>query len=286
MVKTGASSKGGGHWGALVAGREAVRYARPSMFFLLSKTLDLLVDPWWWAFGLMLAGVALLVRGTRRRLGIVLAHAGLGVLLVFSTPAVANRLWRSLEAGAVDTARPDVTYDAVVLLGGVGNPFGAMPDEPAWNDNVERLTKTYELLSTGRARVAIVSGGSYGVDGLPTEAAYLARQLEAWGIAKDRVLLEDQARNTRENATFTKALLEAKGLSKVLIVTSAFHLPRAAGCFRAAGVEFDALAVDYRMREPSRDPHWLPRGEYLADSSRALREWLGRLVYRVMGYSR
>lgn len=256
------------------------------MFFVLSKTLDLLVDPWWWAFGLLLVGVALLVRGARRRLGLVLAHLGLGVLFVFSTPAVANRLWRSLETGAVDTSRPDVTYDAVVLLGGVGNPYGATPAEPSWNDNVERLTKTYELLSTGRARVAIVSGGSYGVDGLPTEAAYLARQLEAWGIAKDRILLEDRARNTRENATFTKALLDAKGLSTVLIITSAFHLPRAVGCFRAAGVTFDALPVDYRMREPSRDPHLLPRGEYLEDSTRALREWLGRLVYRVMGYAR
>jgi uncharacterized SAM-binding protein YcdF (DUF218 family) len=256
------------------------------MFFVLSKTLDLLVDPWWWAFGLTLAGVALLVRGTRRRLGVVLAHLGLAVLLVFSTPAVANRLWRSLEAGAVDTSRADVVYDAVVLLGGVGDPYGLTPDEPSWNDNVERLTKTYELLATGRARVAVVSGGSYGVDGLPTEAASLARQLEVWGIAKERILLEDRSRNTRENATFTKALLDAKGLSRVLLVTSAFHLPRAAGCFRAVGVTFDALPVDYRMREPSRDPHLLPRAEYLADSSRALREWLGRAVYRVMGYAR
>lgn len=257
-----------------------------SMFFVLSKTLDLLIDPWWWAFGLTLAGVALLVRGTRRRLGVVLAHAGLAVLFVFSLPAVANRLWRSLEAGAETTLRPDVTYDAVVLLGGVGDPFGATASEPSWNNNVERLTKTYELLSTGRARVAIVSGGSYGIDGLPTEAELLARQLEAWGIAKDRILLEDRARNTRENATFTKSLLEAKGLTKVLIITSAFHLPRAAGCFRAVDVPFDALAVDYRMRDVSRDSHVLPRGEYLSDSSRALREWLGRLVYRVLGYAR
>jgi uncharacterized SAM-binding protein YcdF (DUF218 family) len=256
------------------------------MFFVLSKTLDLLVDPWWWAFGLTLSGVALLVRGARKRLGVVLAHAGLAVLLVFSLPAVANRLWRSLEADAVTTAKPDATWDAVVLLGGAVNAFGATPEVPSWNDNVERLLTTYELLSSGRAKVAIVSGGSLGVEGLPTEAEYLARQLEAWGIAKDRVIVEKQARNTRENATFTKALLDERGWKHVLILTSAFHLRRAAGCFRAVGVDFDAQAVDYRMRDPARDTHVLPRGEYLADSTRALREYLGRFVYRVMGYSK
>lgn len=256
------------------------------MFFVLSKTLDVLVDPFWWAFGLTLAGVVLLVRGARRRLGVVLAHAGLAVLVLFSLPAVANRLWRSLEVGAVDTFQKDVTYDAVVLLGGTVSALGATPEVTSWNDNVERLLTTYELLSTGRAKMAVVSGGALDGQRLPTEAAYLARQLEAWGISKERIVVEAQARNTRENATYSKPLLAARDAKKVLIVTSAFHVPRALGCFRAAGVPVDVLPVDYRMREPSRDVHVLPRGEYLADSARALREWLGRLVYRAMGYAR
>ncbi|MEW5743065.1 MAG: YdcF family protein [Myxococcota bacterium] len=256
------------------------------MFFFLSKTLDLLVDPWWWAFALVLAGVALLVRGARRRLGLVLAHTGLAVLVVFSLPAVSNRLWRALEAGEPDTFRAEATYDAVVLLGGAVSPFGSTPEAVAWNDNVDRLTRTYELLASGKAKVAILSGGSLGTPSLPTEAEYLARQLEAWGIAKERLVVEDQARNTRENATFTKALVTSRGLGRVLVVTSAFHMPRAAGCFRAAGVDFDTLKVDYRMREPSRDGHVFPRAEYLADSSKVLREVLGRWVYRLMGYTR
>jgi uncharacterized SAM-binding protein YcdF (DUF218 family) len=72
----------------------------------------------------------------------------------------------------------------------------------------------------------------------------------------------------------------------VLVVTSAFHVPRAAGCFRAAGVEADFLPVDYRIRDPGEDQHWLPRAEYLTQTSRALRELLGRLVYRVLGYTK
>ena len=71
-----------------------------------------------------------------------------------------------------------------------------------------------------------------------------------------------------------------------VLVTSAFHVPRAQGCFRAAEVEADFLPVDYRMRDPARNPHWLPRASVLADTAAVVRERFGFLVYRVMGYAR
>jgi uncharacterized SAM-binding protein YcdF (DUF218 family) len=132
----------------------------------------------------------------------------------------------------------------------------------------------------------IVSGGSYGIPGLPTEAEYLRRQLVAWGIAPERVLLEDRALNTRENAVFTGVIVKARALKELLVVTSAFHLPRARGCFQAAGLEADYLPVDYRMRDPARDPHWLPRASVLGETSAVIRERFGYLVYRAMGYAK
>lgn len=256
------------------------------MFFFLSKTLDVVIDPFWWAFLLALAGVALLIRGSRKRLGVVLAHAGLAVLFVFSLPAVSNRLWGALEADAPRTVRDGVTYDVVILLGGVVTPMGATPTEPAWNDNVERLLTTRELLAAGRAKTVIVSGGDLGVAGLNTEAGYLAEGLERLGVEKSRIIVEARAANTRENAVESDKLMKEKGFSSALIITSAFHMTRALGCFRAVGREVDALPVDYRVRDVSNDTRVAPRGEYLSQSTRALREWLGRLVYRVTGYSK
>ncbi|MBE2249307.1 MAG: YdcF family protein [Myxococcus sp.] len=249
------------------------------MFFFLSKTLDLLLDPWWWGVGPALAGVVLLAVG-RRRAGLALAAVGLGTLTLFSAPAVSNRLWASLEGDARDTSRRDGGYDVVVLLGGVVASFGATAEEAAWGDNVERLTVTFELLRTGRARYVIVSGGTLR-EGLPTEAAYLARQLEAWGIEPERVIQEPSARNTLENAKSSKALIDARGFRSTLLVTSAFHLPRAVDCFRDVGLEPDTLPVDYRMRDPAFDSHWLPRAAYLEQSAAALRELAGRFVYRL-----
>lgn len=256
------------------------------MFLLLSKTVDLLADPLWWALLLGLGGGAVLWRTAKKRLALALLGAGVGALVLFSLPSVANRLWHAVESGAHDTMRPDTTYDVVVLLGGVTWDRGATPAEPSWSDNVERLTVTHRLLASGKARSAILSGGGLTPPGLPTEAEYLARQLEAWGVEKDRLVLENAARNTRENATLSKQLIDERGFKTVLIVTSAFHMPRAEGCFRAVGQPVDTLAVDYRLVDPSRDPHLLPRSEYLALSSEAIHEVVGRVVYRLMGYSR
>jgi uncharacterized SAM-binding protein YcdF (DUF218 family) len=256
------------------------------MFFALSKLLDLAVDPFWWSAVPLAAGVFLLVRGSqRRRLALVLVALGLSTLLLGCLPSVSNRLWASLESGVAPTMSPGVTYDAVVLLGGVVSPQGSLRDDPAWNDNIERLLEVRQVLISGRAKVAIVSGGKLGGD-LLTEADYLARGLERLGVPKEQVLIEAKANNTRENATESKRLLEQLGARRVLLVTSAFHMPRALGCFRAVGLEVDTLPVDYRMRDVASDPHLLPRAEYLGQSSRALREWLGRLVYRVLGYTK
>jgi uncharacterized SAM-binding protein YcdF (DUF218 family) len=258
----------------------------PCVFFVLSKLLDIAVDPFWWSFLAMLLGAWLLVRSERRRrLAVVLLSGGLTTYFVFSLPAVANRLWHSLESGVESTARPGEPYDAVVLLGGAVSPAASLPDEPAWNDNVERLLTVRTLLANGQAKVAIVSGGALGA-GLPTEAEYLARELIAMGIAPERVVVEPKANNTRENATESKKLLEQLGAKRVLLVTSAFHMPRAVGCFRAVGIEADVRPVDYRIRDASLDPHVAPRGEYLGLSARAIREWVGRGVYAVMGYTK
>lgn len=87
------------------------------LFVLLSKTLDLLLSPLSWALLLALAG--LVVGRLRPRLGTALGVGGVVVLWLFATSPVSNALLRILEASAVRTYRPEQTYDAVILLGGM-----------------------------------------------------------------------------------------------------------------------------------------------------------------------
>ncbi len=212
------------------------------------------------------------------------------MLLLASSPPIANALLWRLEHSSTSTFRPDVTYDAVILLGGVVEELPtATSGMPSYNDNVERLVVTHRLLRDGNARVAIVSGASnrpelsaYG------ESAVLSRQIADWGIARERIIAEDKALNTRENAVFTKAIARERGFERVLIVTSAFHMPRAAECFVAVYMNVDTLSVDYRA-EPVVFPEpgkWLPRAHSLAVTSSVVREIFGRVVYRLQGYAR
>ena len=266
------------------------------MFYLLSKLLDVLLSPLVWGLLLLAFAVPWRVRGharaTRRgrRRRRLFGAAGLAVLLLASSPTVANALLWWLEHSATSSFRKDVNYDVVILLGGV---VEEMPTKtsgmPSYNENVERLIATHRLLREGNARFAIVSGAASSPQlAAFGESAVLARQIEDWGIAKERILAEDKALNTRENALYTKAIVRARGFERVLVVTSAFHMPRAAECFVAVDMPVDTLSVDYRAEPPGFNglAKLLPRAHALAITSAVLREWFGRLVYRVQGYGR
>jgi uncharacterized SAM-binding protein YcdF (DUF218 family) len=266
------------------------------VFYLLSKLLDVLLSPLVWGGILLAAAVpwrtrsrARSVRRMRGRQRLYGA-AGLLILLVASSPPIANALLWHLEHQSPSTYRADVTYDAVILLGGVvDEPATQVSGQPSYSDSVERLVVTHRLLRDGHARFAIVSGAAIEPElASYSDAVVLARQLEDWGIAKERVIGEDRARNTRENAVYSQEIARARGFERVLIVTSAFHIPRAAECFAAVVMKVDTLGVDYRAEPPAYAglSRLLPRAQSLSMTSMAIRELFGRVVYRAKGYGR
>jgi uncharacterized SAM-binding protein YcdF (DUF218 family) len=177
-----------------------------------------------------------------------------------------------------------MTYDAAVLLGGVvSHRATASAPLPSYNDNVERLLVTFDLLRTNRVRYAILTGGRAFGDDPIVEARVLADQLVRWGIAEERLLVEAHARNTRENAVFVQRLAAEKGLRSLLVVTSAFHMARSLAAFREVQLPVDSLPVDYRSHT-SGLVTLIPNAESLAESTHTLRELFGQVVYRVVGY--
>ena len=100
------------------------------------------------------------------------------------------------------------------------------------------------------------------------------------------VLLETDSATTRGNAVYTAQLLEDRGLERVLLVTSALHMERALATFRAAGVEAWPAPTDFEVEPLPPDLlRWLPDAQALADSTRALKEYLGLWVYRWRGWA-
>lgn len=260
------------------------------MFYILSKVLDVLLSPLSWA----LIGLALTLRWRKEppRWRKSLGYGVLFLLVLASNGVLSSCLWRSLEKSAVDSIRSnpaDPSYDAVILLGGVvdESAMHRSDDAPAYNDNVERLLETFELLRSNQARVVVISGGRRDSTGQnPVESRVIALQLQRWGIAQERII-EDDAMNTRENAEHALRLAQQHHWHRVIAVTSAFHSRRARGCFHAVGLETDWKFVDHRAYDNTRvSGSWLPRADALRVTDAALREMAGWWVYRLRGWVR
>jgi uncharacterized SAM-binding protein YcdF (DUF218 family) len=258
------------------------------LFFLLSKILDIALSPLSWGLLLIAWGAPLTRRALRRRRVRPLACVlGIAVIVVFSEEPVANALFAHLEDMAVRTDSADKRYDAVILLGGVVDDRAmSRSGMISLNDNVERLLDTLTVLKEGRARYVIVSGGAVDEAQEYVEARVLADELERLGIARERIIVEDKAKNTRENATLSAEIVRARGFSKLLIVTSAFHMRRARACFQKVGLDVDTLPVDYRTYDSAKfSGSWLPRASHLERSTGALREMSGYYIYRARGFA-
>jgi uncharacterized SAM-binding protein YcdF (DUF218 family) len=256
---------------------------------LLSKLLPQLVYPLNAGVLLVLAGLILLWRGRGRLAGACLALA-IAVLWTFSTAVVADALQAGLErrhAAVTEANAPDA--DAIVVLGGaVGAPLPPRAS-PDLSDAADRVLLAAHLYRAGKAPLVVVSGGqTFPTEPPMPEAESIAALLEEWGVPREDIVLEAESRNTHENATRTAALLERRGLRRVLLVTSALHMPRALATFRSEGLDALPAATDFGITSAAQPLvlRILPSAAALERSHRALKEHLGTLVYRWRGWIR
>ncbi|WP_029004514.1 YdcF family protein [Azorhizobium doebereinerae] len=254
-------------------------------FFTLSKLGWLLTAPSnLLVFGLVV-GVLLRVADVRRPAFALVALATLGIVVFGFSPA-ANFLVSPLEERFppyVDDGRP---VDGIILLGGAEMPAVALArGMPAINDAGERMIAFAMLARTHPQARLVFSGGSADLEpGAGPEADAVRLALRDLGVDLARVTFERRARNTAENAAFTRALVEPAPGARWLLVTSAFHMPRAVGCFRAVGFPVTAYPVDYRTVSPKAlDGPFLRVAQGLDLTDFAAKEWLGLLAYYLTG---
>ena len=255
------------------------------MFFVLAKILGFFALPSNILISLGLLGVVLMA--TRfARAGRRLAVTALILLAVAGLSPLGNAIILPLEQRFPpwDAARGAPT--GIISLGGAFDTVvSPARGEVALNEAAERMTAVAELArGYPNARIVFTGGSGRLIYGGATEAELAARLFESFGIAKERVVLEDKSRDTDENARFTRDLLQPKPAERWLIVTSAHHMPRSIGVFRAAGFPVEAFPVDYRTRgaidllRP-----FASVGDGLRRTDTATREWAGLVVYWMTG---
>lgn len=148
--------------------------------------------------------------------------------------------------------RPDV----IVVLGAALLPGGRASRALA-----RRVRHAARLFHQGRARYLLVTGGAT-AGAAATEALAMRDLALAYGVPAERVVVEDRAHNTVENAAYCGRIMAARGWRRALIVTDAFHLPRALFLFRLMRIPASGDAVRDRRDEPA----WRWYGAYAREA--------------------
>ena len=184
---------------------------------------------------------------------------------------------------------PSLQADVIVVLGG-GTRAQAFPR------TTSEVNEAGDRLLCAAPRI-LLSGGNVpwlGSGSIP-EAESMADILTAIGIPRDAIWTEPVSRNTRENAVETEALLESRGVTNVILVTSAMHMPRAYRIFAKTDLNITPIPADYLVTQEDWNHYTqpdlvvqlvnlLPRAENLHWTTRALKEYVGILIYRLRGW--
>jgi uncharacterized SAM-binding protein YcdF (DUF218 family) len=257
-----------------------------TLFFLASKTLGMVSRLETWALLLMALALWFLWRGRTRKAGVCLTVVFTGTLALTILP-LGDLLLRPLESQF--PARPPLTHvDGIIVLGGA-EETGA---NRHWggaqvNDAGERLTEGAMLALRFPDAKLVFTGGSarVGRSEDTTDPSEMVRDLWAGlGIAPDRIVLEQNSRNTAENASFTRDLVTPGTGETWVLVTSAFHMPRAYQTFERQGwTGLVAWPVDFRSGDLADGRGIWRLDRNLFGVNLALKEYLGTLVYGITG---
>lgn len=257
-----------------------------TVFFIAAKLMGALLRPDTWIV-IALAVIVLALILLRRRVALWVSGITLVVLVILSVLPIGNLLLQPIERNY--PANPSVgRVDGIIVLGGGEDArASAYWDQMQFNEGAERYTTALALARRFPEAKVLFVGGSGELRDVAgatiSEATIAERFFKEQGIAPDRLLLEGQSRNTAENARLSLALANPAPNEAWVLITSAFHMPRAMRSFDAAGwKDLVAWPVDYRTSGFRDGLGWNLTGNLLVLNT-AIREYNGQLAYRLTG---
>lgn len=260
--------------------------ANPShMFFYLSQFLSFLAMPLTLVLILILSGAIYY----RKKWGKKILWLGIALLLFFTNPFLSNLALLAWEPDFKSFEEIE-THEIGIVLTGVTNLSKTAYDRTFFNKGADRITHALQLYRMGKINKILITGGQ-GLNPVnpQSEAELLQRFLIMTGMPAEDIWIEDQSKNTAQNAQFTREFLAQKGIDtdqEFVLITSAFHMYRAKACFDKAGLKTETFPTDYYSHDVKYDiPSLLfPDSFSLEYWTKLFKEWLGILVYKLAGY--
>ncbi|MEW5816900.1 MAG: YdcF family protein [Spirochaetota bacterium] len=251
------------------------------MFFTLSKVIPPFLYPLPLVV-LAMIGVLIFYRYKFSRIVLLIVT---GSLYVNSIPLCEKALFALLETPPLLSAQLKEHYEAVIVLAGMVDIENTTEERTEYGDGTDRILTGLGFVKQGRADRLIISGGSGSIfEQDKKEALYLKKLALQYGLSDKQILVEKDSRNTYESARYCADLIRKAGFKKLLLITSAYHMPRALGCFEKQGLVPDIYPVDYQSEELHFPFLLIPSANALSQISLGWRESIGRLIYKIQGY--
>jgi uncharacterized SAM-binding protein YcdF (DUF218 family) len=252
------------------------------MGFVVGKLVWLVLSPGNMLALILGAGAACMLVSRRRRGLSLVVLAALGFLAFMILP-IGDWLMAPLEERFPIPAPMPERVDGIIVLGGaVDEIVSAARGRVELNDAGTRMTDAVALVRRyPSARVVLTGGNNHIVESMPPEAGIMKAFFVAEGVDPVRITLETQSRTTYENALFTHAQVRPNPGETWLLVTSAAHMPRAVGCFRRQGWNVVSYPVDFHTAGNGSFQWDLALTNHLVLATKALREWVGLVGYRL-----
>lgn len=207
------------------------------------------------------------------------------LLLTTSLPISSSFMLRALEADQTPKHSSDLQkVDAIVVLSGmispIGTPKGLIYE---WGDP-DRFFGGIELIKAGKAPHIIFTGGLLPwQNDVEPEGRVLKRFAMQMGVDGPKILVTGNVQSTADEAKAVKALLDKNHWQNIILVTSAFHMPRAQALFQNEGIKLETYPVDFKSRSDEITPmDFLPSAQAFGTFEFAFREFLGRTYYNFL----
>ena len=251
------------------------------MFFILSKILAFLTTPGFWIFCLLLAAW---IKARKRKQFLL---AAIITFFVFSNGFILNAALHWWEWDK--TPLPNQVSTAVIL-GGYSS-YNKELNQVEFSGSADRILIPFQLYQKGSIDQLILSGGSGELlEQTFSQQEKVAAFLYESGVPNGDIIIEPKSRNTRENAEFTSSLIDSLGLrhTELILVTSAIHMRRSLKCFEKEGIDIYPYPVDFNSESISEKATFryifIPDMAALEGWNHLLHEWIGYIMYWMMGY--
>ena len=248
--------------------------------FLISKVIAFFLHPFVWMVMLLIA--AWITRNQKRKN--IFLRLTLFIFIFFSNGFILKNTWQYYQSPHHEM-KPGEKYNAGILLGGFVS-YDEKNQRPYFNNSSDRFIQAARLYKQGHISKIIMTGGNalFIKDTEYNEAEFVVKNLVEMGIPPSDILAEKKAKNTIQNSSFARKMLDSAHISgPYVLITSAIHMPRAVKIFSQTGMSVRPYPCDYEFSESDTGVSWsniVPSSTHFDRWNILLREFVGTIRLR------